>query len=515
MTPPCPADGPQPVLPSRRTWALHDAAASRCIETASLASSQPHALMARAGLGVARLALAVASGARRVWVAAGPGNNGGDGLVAARHLQAAGWAVRVSLLGDAQRLPVDALDALRQAQAAGVKIHYGLSDVDIAPADLAIDALLGLGSRRAPEGAIAEAVRRLNAGPAPVLAVDLPTGLCGDTGRRLGDGPFDTAVVAAHTLSLLSLKPGLFTASGRDHAGRVWLDDLGLPPTSEAPSASLVGPEALWSLLPGRAHAQHKGSFGDVLVLGGAPGMGGAALLAARAALTAGAGRIYLARLDGDTAPDPARPELMPRSLAQALAPELLRHCTVVCGCGGGSAVREHLPTVLSHALRLVLDADALNAVAGDATLADRLRTRAARGLATVLTPHPLEAARLLATDTATVQAQRLQQAQALAERLQSVVVLKGSGSVIAAPGRCPAINPTGNARLGSGGSGDVLAGWLGGLWSQAGDGQAFDAACATVWLHGRAAEAGDARLPLRAADLIEAMATSLPPLPR
>jgi hydroxyethylthiazole kinase-like uncharacterized protein yjeF len=518
MTPPCPADGPQPVLPSRRTWALHDAAASRRIEAAALAMSLPHALMARAGLGVARLAQAVAPGARRVWVAAGPGNNGGDGLVAARHLQATGWVVRVSLLGETQRLPDDAADALKQAQAAGVSIQPGLSEGDHQDADLAIDALLGLGSRRAPEGAIAEAVRRLNAGPAPVLAVDLPTGLCGDTGRRLGDGPdgpFNTAVAAAHTLSLLTLKPGLFTAAGRDHAGRVWHDDLGLPPATEAPSAWLSGPEALQRLLPGRAHAQHKGSFGDVLVLGGAPGMGGAALLAARAALTAGAGRLYLARLDGDIAPDPQRPELMPRSLAHALAPELLRHCTLVCGCGGGSAVREHLSTVLHHAQQLVLDADALNAVAGDAALADRLRARAARGLATVLTPHPLEAARLLACDTATVQAQRLQQAQTLADRLQAVVVLKGSGSVIATPGRCPSINPTGNARLGSGGSGDVLAGWLGGLWSQAGDGQAFDAACATVWLHGRAAEAGDARLPLRAADLIEAMATSLPALPR
>lgn len=515
MTPPCPADGPQPVLPSAQSWALHDTAASRRIELAALATAEAHALMARAGLGVARLAMAVAPGARSVWVAAGPGNNGGDGLVAARHLQAAGWAVRVSLLGDARRLPADALHALQQAQVAGVAILDGLSDADARQADLAIDALLGLGSRRAPEGALAEAVRRLNLGAAPVLAVDLPTGLCADTGRRLGDGPGDTVVVATHTLSLLTLKPGLFTAAGRDHAGRVWLDELGLSSQAEAASAMLIGPQALQVLLPARAHAQHKGSFGDVLVLGGAPGMGGAALLAARAALTAGAGRVYLARLDGDAAPDPQRPELMPRSLAQALAPELLRHCTVVCGCGGGSAVRAHLPAVLEHAARLVLDADALNALAGDAGLADRLRERSARGQASVLTPHPLEAARLLATDVATVQAQRLPQAQALADRLGAVVVLKGSGSVIAAPGRVPALNPTGNARLGSGGSGDVLAGWLGGLWSQAGDGQGFDAACGAVWLHGRAADAvttaNAMRLPLRAADLIEAMAAGLP----
>jgi hydroxyethylthiazole kinase-like uncharacterized protein yjeF len=505
MTMTRPADGPQPVLPSCRSWALHGTAASRRIEQAALAAAAPHALMARAGLGVARLALAVAPAARSVWVAAGPGNNGGDGLVAARHLQAAGWGVRVSLLGDAERLPADARHALQQAREAGVAISDSLPGDDSA-ADLAIDALLGLGSRRAPEGALAEAVRRLNAGRAPVLAVDLPTGLCSDTGRRLGDD----CVVAAHTLSLLTLKPGLFTAQGRDHAGRVWLDALGLAPPDEPATATLSGPDTLARLLPVRAHAQHKGSFGDVLVLGGAAGMGGAVLLAARAALTAGAGRTYLARLDGDATPDPQRPELMPRRLDQALAPQLLRHCTVVCGCGGGDAVREHLPGVLAHAARLVLDADALNAVAADAALSAALQARAAQGRPSVLTPHPLEAARLLGTDTTAVQADRLRQAQQLADRLQSVVVLKGSGSVIAAPGQVPALNPTGNARLGSGGSGDVLAGWLGGLWSQAGEVSAFDAACAAVWLHGRAAEDGDARLPLRAADLVEAMAAGV-----
>jgi hydroxyethylthiazole kinase-like uncharacterized protein yjeF len=496
------------VLPSQRAWPLYQAAASRQIERQALASTVPHALMARAGLAVARLAVAVAPGSRRVWIACGPGNNGGDGLVAALHLQALGWQVQVSLLGDDSKRPADAADALQQAQQSGVQIHAGLPDAGTGPAPgLAIDALLGLGSRRAPAGAIAAAVQRLNAGAAPVLAVDLPTGLCGDTGVRLGD----EAVRASHTLSLLTLKPGLFTAQGRDHAGRVWLDDLGVATPPGSAVAWLAGPQSLASSLPGRAHAQHKGSFGDVLVLGGAPGMGGAALLAARAALTAGAGRTYLARLDGATAPDPQRPELMPRALDQALQPALLQRATVVCGCGGGLAVAAHLPAVLQHALRLVLDADGLNAVAADAGLRSALQARAQRGEPTVLTPHPLEAARLLGCSTAAVQADRLAQGQALADALQCVVVLKGSGSIIASPGRSPHINPSGNARLGSGGSGDVLAGWLGGLWSQAAGGEAFLAACAAVWLHGRAAEQGDDRLPLRAADLIDAMAASLP----
>jgi hydroxyethylthiazole kinase-like uncharacterized protein yjeF len=364
------------VLPSQRGWPLHGGAASRSIEQAALATAAPHALMARAGLAVARLAVAITPGARSVWVACGPGNNGGDGLVAARHLHALGWRVQVSLWGDGSRRPADAADALQQAQQAGVPIAAGLiPDSSAEPPALAIDALLGLGTTRAPAGALATALGHLNAGTAPVLAIDLPTGLCADTGRLLSD----TAVHAQHTLALLTLKPGLFTAQGRDHAGRVWLDDLGITPAPDTAAAWLAGPEAVASLLPGRTHAQHKGSFGDVLVLGGAPGMGGAALLAARAALAAGAGRTCIARLDGDASADAQRPELMPRLPADALQPLALQRSTVVCGCGGGSLIASHLPAVLQHALRLVLDADGLNAVAADAGLRQALQARAPR----------------------------------------------------------------------------------------------------------------------------------------
>jgi hydroxyethylthiazole kinase-like uncharacterized protein yjeF len=458
---------------------------------------------------VARLALATSPSARRIWVAAGPGNNGGDGLVTARHLHQAGLAVHVSLLGDARRLPADAAHALDQARQAGVAISPELSArwPDAQPGDLAIDALLGLGATRPPEGALAEAVRLLNAGTAPVLAVDLPTGLCGDTGRSLGDD----VVRAAHTLALLTLKPGLFTAQGRDHAGQIWCDTLGVTASPDAACAWLGGPRVLKTLLPPRAHAQHKGSFGDLLVLGGAPGMGGAALLAARAALSAGAGRVYLARLDGQTEPDAQRPELMPRNARAAMAGHLLARTTVVCGCGGGSLVADLLPEVLARAAQLVLDADGLNAVAGSRILQQALQERSASGRPTVMTPHPLEAARLLGLEVGAVLTQRQLQAQVLADRFGCCVVLKGSGTIVAAPGKLPVINPTGNARLGSAGSGDVLAGWLGGLWSQAGNALGHAAACASVWLHGRAAESGDARLPMRAADLIDAMAATLP----
>ena len=515
---------PQPspvlaVLPSLADWPLFDAAASRQIEHGALAAGAPPSLMSLAGLAVARLALAIAPTARQVWIAAGPGNNGGDGLVAGRLLHLQGWSVRINLVaGEGSRRPADAAWALQQAQAAGVPIEPGLAGPP-SGSGLCIDALLGLGNRRAPHGDIAQAVRLLNGTAAPVLAVDLPTGLCGDTGRRLGDD----VVNAAHTLALLTLKPGLFTGQGRDAAGRVWWAGLGLGLglglSASHPSATLQGPGLLRQLLPERSHAQHKGSFGDLLVIAGAPGMGGAASLAARAALAAGAGRVYLARLDGNEQPDPMRPELMPRSLAQALQPALLAGATVVCGCGGGNAVAACLPAVLAHATRLVLDADALNAVAADPALLRALRERAAQGRPSVLTPHPLEAARLLGRSTAEIQANRLAAARDLASLCQATVVLKGSGTVISTPGGTPVINPTGNARLGTAGSGDVLAGWLGGLWSQtfatgarqpgefgARCASGFNAACAAVWLHGRAAEAGDARMPLRAADLIEAI---------
>jgi hydroxyethylthiazole kinase-like uncharacterized protein yjeF len=274
----------------------------------------------------------------------------------------------------------------------------------------------------------------------------------------------------------------------------VWLDDLGagaLPPT-----AWLAGRS------PGlaqRPHASHKGSHGDVAVIGGqamatnGAGMTGAALLAARAALHGGAGRVFVGLLQPDDAPsptpdwDPACPELMFRRPALLLDAGFMHSSTVVCGCGGGTAVTPFVPTLLDSAPRLVLDADALNALAGNPGWHDRMRSRAPRGWVTVLTPHPLEAARLLGTDTATVMADRLAAAQALSERFQSVCVLKGSGTVMAAPGRVPLINPSGNAALATAGTGDVLAGWLGSALAAANmsDDDRWDRIAAAVFRHG------------------------------
>jgi hydroxyethylthiazole kinase-like uncharacterized protein yjeF len=498
----------QPILPNEREQPLFDAEASRRVEAQETARVPAHTLMRRAGEAVARLALAIAPHARHVRVAAGPGNNGGDGLEAAIHLLRQGRRVEVALVGDAAALPPDAADALARAVAAGVCINAA-TQFELDADDIAIDALLGLGASRSPQGAVADSIHLLNALACPVLAVDVPSGLQVGTGRPLGDA----CVVASHTLALLTLKPGLFTGAGRDHAGAIWFDALGANPadcaTRTEPSAWLAASPGAHRHSPKRRHAQNKSGFGDVAVVGGAPGMTGAALLAARAAHASGAGRVFVQLLQPAATAisvDPLRPELMFRAHWAGSAPEVLARSTVVCGCGGGEAVRDVLPRLLTLAQRLVLDADALNAVATDPMLATLLIARAARGLGTVLTPHPLEAARLAGATTAEIEADRLRAAQTLAERFRCVVVLKGSGSIIAAPRRAPRINPTGNAALATGGTGDVLAGWLGGLWAQTGAGEALAAVTArAVAEHGAAAEPQPAGV-LRAGDLIEVL---------
>lgn len=357
---------------------------------------------------------------------------------------------------------------------------------------------------------MASIIEALNGTGAPCLSVDLPSGLNADTGTPFGDA----VVCASATLSLLTLKPGLFTAAGRDHSGQVWVDTLGAPPgTGAAPTARLTSPADPRAAMRPRRHAQHKGSFGDVIVVGGAPGMHGAAHLAAHGALGAGAGRTIVSLLDIDAkGGDGGRPEWLWQRGAWLPGVAELERTTVVSGCGGGTQVAAALPALLARSARLVLDADALNAIAADSTLQQLLQARARRGLPTIMTPHPLEAARLLARSTADVQAGRIEAAQFLADRFGATVLLKGSGTVIAAPAVVPAINSTGHAGLASGGTGDVLAGWIGGLWAQA-DGRArtneaesaFNVAAASAWLHGQAAgPPGSA--PVRARDLVDAM---------
>lgn len=475
-------------------WPLLDAAASRAHEAAALAGQPPGALMALAGQAVAKLLWARWPHARRVTVWAGPGNNGGDGLVAARLLHQAGCAVQVLLVADSPRRPPDAAAALAAARAAGVSISAWPGGT-VAEADVAIDALLGLGADRPPSGDLAEAIGAMNAQGLPILAVDLPTGLSPDTGSVLGD----SAVRATATLQLLNLKPGCLTHRGRDHAGELWLCDLGHPAATVAATATLAGPP----IVRPRAHASHKGSYGDVAVVGGAPGMVGAPWLAGAAALAAGAGRVYVSLLDEP--PQAAiQPELMTRSRWWLSPPSVLSATTVVAGCGGGTAIAATLPALLAHAGRLVLDADALNALAADSALLALLQHRRAPSL---LTPHPLEAARLLGVTAQDVQAHRPHAAQSLARLTGATVLLKGSGTVLAEPDGPLLINPSGNAALATAGSGDVLAGWSAGLWVAAPTRTALDIATQAAWQHGNAADRYALHhpdQPLRASELVQ-----------
>lgn len=476
---------------------LFDVAATRRIERKAATGLPPHALMQRAGNAVARLGMALVPHARRVWIACGPGNNGGDGLEAAAQWRRHGVDVIVTRLGEENRLPPDAAASLVRARAHGVVFTDEAPDAY----DLAVDALLGIGASRAPGATMAEWLRRMGAGEAPVLCVDVPSGLDADTGRLAVDAPTPASdsglpTPERHCLSLLTLKPGLFTAHGRDAAGSVWFDDLDCPPGDEVPVARLSGAPPHRK----RAHATSKGSHGDVAVVGGAPGMAGAPLLAATAALHAGAGRVFVAPLDdAATMFDVSRPELMFRRWTEIK----LETTAIVCGCGGGTAVREVLPQLLSQAPTLVLDADALNTIALDTSLRVAVSRRAARGWRTVLTPHPLEAARLLGIDTAEVQADRLAAALKLALDFGCVAVLKGSGTVIAAPGETIRLNLTGNGLLATAGTGDVLAGMVGA--ALAAGLPPLRAACEAVWRHGDIAARWPAHTPLTAGALAAA----------
>lgn len=504
------SEPPQRVLgfggaPSHKAVPLYGTVTTRSIEQSAQATLAPHALMQRGGMSVARLTLALAPHAQTIWLACGPGNNGGDGLEAAMHLRRWGKTPVVTWLGLPDRTPSDARLSWQRAVDAGVT--FALEPPE--RFDFGIDALLGIGAStpassdalavRAIEGHMAGWITTLNDARAPVLAIDAPTGLNVNTGQASA-----FYVQASHTLSLVTLKPGLFTADGRDACGEIWLDTLGAA-SSDRPDAWL----AAAPLQIARRHASHKGSYGDVAVVGGAPGMTGAALLAACAALHAGAGRVFVTLLDAAAvAVDPQQPELMFRRL-EALD---LTAMTVVCGCGGATAMAEPLSKILTSAAHAVIDADALNAIAANPQLRARLAGRSATGQSTILTPHPLEAARLLATSTAQVQQNRLQAAMQLASEMGCTVVLKGSGTVIAAPGQIPLINPTGNARLATAGSGDVLAGMAGArLAALSGKGiagvsdgaaLALRAACEAVYLHGQAADQWPAERALTASAL-------------
>lgn len=491
---------------------LYNVADIRKIEQAALAALPPGTLMQRAGAAAAGVALTLIPENHadlEVLVLAGPGNNGGDALEVAHRLANAGMRVTVLLEIVPSVQALDAQQALQRAQASPARFTdcSSLPDLTTRNWALVVDGLFGIGLARPLEGGWRQIIEAVNALDCPVLALDVPSGLDADTGNVVG--PAGVAVYASHTVTFIGDKPGLHTADGRDHAGTVSVAALEIEQDHFVTARiQLAGIESFKDCLSRRRQNSHKGSYGDLAVLGGAHGMGGAPVLAARAAAKCGAGRVFAVFLGEAPLYDSAQAELMCRRADEYDYSK----ATVVAGPGMGSerSARDLLADVLLLGAPLVLDADALNLIAADSELQRRLQDRDA--LPAVLTPHPLEAARLLATSSSVVQSDRLAAAQELAARFKSVVVLKGSGTVIAHPDGILAINPSGNPALATAGSGDVLAGVCGALLAQ--HWPAWEAALAAVWMHGRAADLlvaqGIGPIGLTAGELIPVIRTIL-----
>jgi ADP-dependent NAD(P)H-hydrate dehydratase / NAD(P)H-hydrate epimerase len=448
------------------------------------AGARQQPLMERAGLAAAEVARAWLAGRPpRVLVLAGPGNNGGDAFVVARWLKAWFFDVVVAFRGDANRLATDAAAAHQAWIEAGGTTTGDWGD---GPGwGLIVDGLFGIGLTRPIAADYAHWVQRANSSAIPILALDVPSGLDAETGLAHG-----VTIRAAATATFIALKPGLLTADGPDHCGILSVHALGLDVQSRLPATGerLTWP-ALAAALPQalrRARQNvHKGSFGTLAVVGGHDGMVGAAILAARAALHLGAGKVWVG-LAANTPPavDWVQPELMLRAAEGVVAdqPDAL---AVGPGLGSDARARALLARALAHEVPLVLDADALNLIAADTTLAAAV---AARNAPTAITPHPAEAARLAGLTSAAIQADRLGAALMLATKFGAATVLKGAGSVVAFADGAWAINATGNPGLASGGTGDVLTGMLGALLAQGVP--LKDAVKLAVCLHGAAADA-------------------------
>lgn len=428
--------------------------------------------------------------ARVLSVFCGSGNNAGDGYVLATLARAAGLAVRVHQVGPApSREP--ARTAYQRFLDTGGSADPWTVATPCSAADVVVDALFGIGLDRAPHGVFQQAIEAINAGTQPVLSLDLPSGLNADSGATPG-----VCVQATVSLCLIAWKRGLFTGRGPDCCGRRLCDALGLADapdpidTVASPVAAvrLLDSDAAARRLPARARDAHKGHFGHVLVVGGEAGMGGAVLLAAESALQSGAGRVSVATHAAHAgALILRRPELMVRAVAEAadLDPLIDRAQVIAIGPGLGQNVwgRALLGRVLTAGKATVFDADALNLLAG---------LNVALPAGSVLTPHPLEAARLLGSDVASIEADRFAAVRALATRFAASVVLKGAGSLIARADGHVFVCAAGNPGMATAGMGDLLTGLIAGLLAQGLD--PSDAAAAGVWVHAMAADRVAAR---------------------
>jgi hydroxyethylthiazole kinase-like uncharacterized protein yjeF len=446
----------------------------RKAEIAAATPLAPGALMQRAGAAAARaIARRLGTERRSVAVICGAGNNGGDGYVCAAELSRQGHDVECVALAAPSTDDARAAAAGWQAGGGSVRNEIGKGRAY----DAVVDAIFGIGLSRAPRGAFADAIDWINTQTKSLrVALDVPSGLDADRGTWIGSRP---GVSADLTVTFLGAKPGLFTGVGCDAAGEVLVESLGV----EAGSTQIVllEPSDFEPVRVPRVRNSHKGDYGNVSVVGGGAGMVGAPLLAARAALRMGAGRVFVDCIGAPALQfDPLHPELMFRSVKTL---ERIDAAVVGCGLGTDANARTALQWALGAPCPVVFDADALNMLARDGSLRALL---VERGHPSILTPHPLEAARLLDLTAAEVQNDRVGHARRLAQELRALIVLKGAGTVVAQADACAWINPTGGPALATPGSGDVLAGMIGALLAQQ-----FSPATSTlaaVWLHGSAA---------------------------
>lgn len=434
-------------------------------------------LMTRAGHATLNGLRALWPAARSIVVLCGPGNNGGDGYVVARVARAQGLRTRVVALADPAGLKGDARRACAEFVAAGGRNEPWSAQV--LEADVIVDAIYGTGLAREVSGQAASVIAAANGCGRPVVAVDVPSGLHADTGAVLG-----IATRAALTVTFIGRKLGCYLGAGPDHVGRLTLDDLAVPSqiyATQHPSARLLSENDVAAALPRRHRGAHKGEHGHVLVIGGGPGMPGAARLAGEAALRAGAGLVTVAVHPDNCGVVAARAELMciaTRGAAE-LAPALERATLLAIGPGLGRSkwARELLAVALESGRPAVVDADALNLIAESPSCNDHW----------VLTPHPGEAARLLGMSASEVQGDRLAALHGLQARYGGTVVLKGSGTLVLSPGELPRLCDRGNPGMATAGMGDVLTGVIAGIAAQCGD--LAMAARAGVFVH---AQAGD-----------------------
>ncbi|MEA1832159.1 NAD(P)H-hydrate dehydratase [Methylobacterium durans] len=465
--------------------------AMRRVDAAAIAAGTPGiALMRAAGAAVAERARALLPEGGSVLVLCGPGNNGGDGFVAARILAEAGLPVEIRLLGRRDDLSGDA--ALAAAEWRG-NVTEGIGPDDLVRFDLAIDALFGAGLSRDLDGAARTLLERVAAAACPVLAVDVPSGIDGDTGAVRG-----AAIRARETVTFVALKPGHLLQPGSAHCGTLHVAEIGTGEAALAEGFSACEPPlyrngpALWgAAFPRHAADSHKYTRGHALVLSGPAYRTGAARLAARGALRIGAGLVTVASPASALAENAAHlTAIMLRACENAddlddlLVDERLNVVLLGPGLGTGQPTRDLVAVAASSGRNLVLDADALTSFKGEAvTLARHL---AEGDAAAVLTPHAGEFARLFGgTEAADEGLGKVERARRAAALSGAVVVLKGADTVIADPNGRLAINDHGTSHLGTAGSGDVLGGLIAGLLAQGM--RPFEAAAAGVWLHGDA----------------------------